>query len=108
MMKEGTTMKYLKIEKGKGYFLNAENSMEEISKISKEDILRLLDIATDKEQNFEMDSVKENNLDNKAHIIIYRNLYTKFNEILKDRDRFIDESMSIYKDALNKYSDKSK
>ena len=38
-------MIYLKIENGKGYFLAADNTMQEIHEIRKEDILKLLDFA---------------------------------------------------------------
>lgn len=97
-------MKFLKISNGKGYFLNLKGEMEEIDKITKEDILRLLDIATDNEQTFEMDSYEDNNnLSNEAHKIIYKHFHNKFNELLENKDRFYDESMSIYKDALAKY-----
>ena len=99
-------MKYLIIDKGKGYFINSRDTKEEIDKITKEDILRLLDIATDKDQEFEMDEPPEDsNSFNQAHIIIYSHLYKKFNEILQDRDRFLDESTAIYKDALAKYGE---
>lgn len=101
-------MKCLEVSKGRGYFLNSKGSMEEIHKITKEDILRLLDIATDKEKDFEMDSFEKNNLDNKAHNIIYTSLYKKFDEVLHNKARFLDESAAEYKNALIKYSDEYK
>jgi hypothetical protein len=75
-----------------------------IDKITKDDILSLLDLATDKEVVFEMDEITGDNLANPAHKIIYSNLYSKFAEILANRDRFLDESVTVYKDALDKYS----
>ena len=68
-------MIYLKIDNGKGYFLNAKNSMQEIHEIRKEDILRLLDIATDGSVDFEMDEIKDGNIRNEAHRIIYDSIH---------------------------------
>ena len=97
-------MIYLKIDNGKGYFWNAKNSMQEIHEIRKEDILRLLDIATDGSVDFEMDEIKDGNIRNEAHRIIYDSIYRKFMELLNNRNRFIDESMRLYKEAVQKYS----
>ena len=91
-------MIYLKIENGKGYFLAADNTMQEIHEIRKEDILRLLDFATDPSAEFEMDEYK-------AHKIIYSGLYRKFKELLDNKNRFIDESENLYKDAVQKYAE---
>lgn len=97
-------MKCLEVSNGKGYFLNLQGEMQEIDKISKEDILRLLDIATDKDKTFEMDLCDEKHgPENEAHRIIYGHLYKKFSEFLENKTRFHDESTSMYKDALNKY-----
>lgn len=104
-MKGNETMIYLKIDNGKGYFLNAENSMQEIHEITKEDIIRLLDFATDGSVDFEMDEIKDGNIRNEAHRIIYDSIYKKFMELLGNRTRFIDESMRLYKEAIQKYGD---
>lgn len=98
-------MIYLKIDRGRGYFLNAENNMQEIHEIRKEDLLRLLDFATDSTVNFEMDEITDENIQNEAHRIIYDGLYRKFKELLENKSRFIDESESLYKDAIQKYKD---
>lgn len=94
-------MKYFKIEKGKGYFLNLENEFIEIDKITKDDLLNLSAKAIDSE--FLFDVYDENNLHNKAHQIIYKNLIEKFSGLLDNRSRFKDESERLYKDALEKY-----
>lgn len=73
--------------------------------MSKDDILKLLDIATNPEEEFEMDSIAEIPIVNEAHSIIYKSLYDKFNDLLSNRTRFFDESMSVYKSALEKYSE---
>lgn len=98
-------MKCLIIENAKGYFLNSDGNYEELDRITKEDLLRLLNIATGDEE-FEMSAYDETSLKNEAHKIIYRSLYQKFKEIIDNKNRFLDESASIYREALEKYSEK--
>ena len=83
-------MKCLEIKNGKGY-----------------DLLYLLDIATNIDESFEMDNIETCKLDNQAHKVIYENLYDKFQELLQNRTRFYDESIVLYKDALQKYKQES-
>ena len=66
-------------------------------------MLYLLDKATEDGCEFEMDSPSLNKIKNEAHKIIYENLYDKFQDLLKNKNKFIDESESLYKDALQKY-----
>lgn len=97
-------MTYLKIEDNRGFFLkdiNTPDDWTEIDKIEKEDLLKLLDYAT--EEEFEMDEYSEDILGNKAHQIIYKNLYEKFNNFLGNKNRFKDETDNIFKEALDKY-----
>ena len=98
-------MIYLKIENGKGYFINSNEEKCEIDTIRKEDILFLLDKATDSSVAFEMDSVSNNSIQNEAHKIIYQSLFRKFNELLSNKNRFLDESEALFKDAFQKYKD---
>lgn len=99
-------MTYLKIENGKGYFLNSNDEMQEIHDIRKEDILRLLDLATDSDVDFEMDEMRDGNIQNEAHRLIYDGIYRKFRELLDNKARFIDECESLYRDAIQKYKDR--
>ena len=77
-----------------------ENKVQEIM-----DILYLLSVATNSESEFEMDSLEDHELLNEAHKIIYRSLYSKFFELLSNKTRFIEESASTYKEALDKYQE---
>lgn len=97
-------MKCLKIENGKGYFLGSDNVFQEIDSIGKDDVLRLLDIATDEKQVFEMDVMDDSLIKNEAHRIIYRSLSQKYMEITENKKRFLDESQNMFKDALEKYT----
>lgn len=95
-------MKHLKIEGGKGFFLNKTGQWVEIDQIGKEDLLKLLNevIAND----FEMDEYDDSLLQNKAHQIIYKHIYSKLNELEGEKDRFKDESEQLYKSAIEKYT----
>ena len=96
-------MKYLIIRNGQGYFLNTEEKEKKIDSITKDDILFLLRQATNAEIDFEMDVIDKDNIKNEAEKIIYENIYIKFQELLKNKNVFIDESMALYKDAFAKY-----
>lgn len=96
-------MTYLKIRDGKGLFLNKQAEEVFIDNISKDDLLYLLDEATKAESSFEMDEPVEGSLQNAAHKIIYEALYKKFIELLRNKDRFLDESNHLYEEAFRKY-----
>ena len=52
---------------------------------------------------FEMDSYDRTKLANPAHEIVYRNLHSKLAELITKKDRFKDESLRLYADAIRKY-----
>lgn len=96
-------MKYLKINNRKGYFYNSEGKECEVSNITKEDMLYLLDELTKEDVEFKMDVYDENEIDNPAQKIIYENLYKKFSSLTESKNQFIDDSRQVYKGALEKY-----
>lgn len=100
-MNEVGHMKYLKIENNRGYYCIEQDKWQEIDRINKEDLLILLDKAIETE--FVMDVYEQEKISNKAHQIIYKNLYFKFDELLNNKDRFKDESQQRYKDSIEKY-----
>lgn len=73
----------------------------ELDQISKDDLLKLLGIATEKD--FEMNDYDNDLLQNPAHNIIYKNIHGKFTELLNNKTRFIDSVNSMYKSAIDKY-----
>ena len=104
LIKKGVkNMKCLKIENGRGQYWDKAGNYVEIDKMGKDDILYLLNIATDENEMFEMDDPNETAIVNQAHKIIYLNLYERFTELLSNKTRFLDESEALYKDALQKY-----
>lgn len=96
-------MVYLKIDNGKGLFFKEPDQWIEIDQIGKEDLLVLLDKAIADE--FEMDEYDAELLQNKAHKIIYKHLFQKFNELVENKSRFKDESEQLYKNAIEKYTE---
>ncbi|MDG3582159.1 hypothetical protein [Galbibacter pacificus] len=97
-------MKFLKIDDNQAFFIKDKNEPEiwtEIDKIEKDDLLKLLDFAT--EDDFEMDVYDENTLANKAHQLIYKSISEKLNVFLTNKSRFKDQTEAIYKEALEKY-----
>jgi hypothetical protein len=106
MKEEKKHMKYLKIEDNKGFFLkdlNVESPFYvPIDQITRDDLLPMLNKAISEE--FEMDEFREELVSNKAHQIIYKNLYEKFAELLSEKSRFKDESEGLYKNAFDKYT----
>lgn len=105
MKEEKKIMKYLKIEDNKGHFLRPKDDTTEwleIDKINKEDLLYLLNNAVSSE--FEMDVYSEDLLGNKAHQIIYKNIFEKFSNLETMKSKFKDESENLYKEAYEKYS----
>lgn len=96
-------MKYLKIENNKGFYrLNTSQDVwTDLDQINKEHLLDLLKFASKDE--FDMDEYKDELLQNPAHNIIYKNIYGKFNDFLKNKTRFQDSAESTYKQAIEKY-----
>lgn len=105
MNEERKIMIYLKIENNKGYFVRPKedtSELVEIDKINKEDLMYLLNQLTT--SDFEMDAYDESKMANKAHQIIYKNIFEKFETLITTKSKFKDESESFYKDAFEKYS----
>ena len=96
-------MIYLKIDNGKGLFFKEPDQWIEIEQIGKEYLLVLLDKAISDE--FEMDEYDAELLQNKAHQIIYKHLFQKFNELNENKNRYKDESEQLYKSAIEKYTE---
>lgn len=97
-------MNCLKIEDSKGFY-NTQSEKEEwtsLDEIRKEDILTILNECM--KSGFGMSNPEEETISNKAHEIIYKKLHEKFSSLDSQRNRFKDESNSLFKDAYLKYS----
>lgn len=102
---EPKLMKYLKIKDNKGYFLKQEKEQPdqwiEIDKISKEDLMNLLESAMS--TDFEIDEFIEENIGHKAHQIIYKSIFEKFTDLINNKKSFIDECDLQFRSAIEKY-----
>ncbi len=98
-------MKYLYINNGKGFYSTTglEKDKQDISNISKDDILIILNKCLEEDKEFSMDEYNEDTLHNAAHKIIYRNIFQKLDELRKKQNRFIDDKSNLYKAAIDKY-----
>ena len=98
-------MKYLTIDNGQGFYnINpAGAERKPVDQINKDDLLSLLEHCL-AEDSFEMDAYDEGKLQNKAHQIVYRNIYQKLNEVRTKRVSFSDEKTVLYRSAIEKYS----
>lgn len=93
-------MKYLEIKNSQGFYtLNGEEKT--IDKINKDDLLALVDLAL--EDDFKMDEYDSDKLQNKAHQIIYENIFNKLTALINDKDQFKRKSDSMYEKAINRY-----
>jgi hypothetical protein len=93
-------MKYLEIKDNKGYY-RKDKEMVEIDQINKDELLKLINHAEVDE--FEMDAYDENQLQNKAHQIIYQSIYTKLNDFLSDKEQFNRDVDTLYAKAIGEY-----
>ena len=101
-MKEGEYMKVLKIEDGKGLFLNSKDNYVLIDEIGKDDLMFLVNLTLNNE--ILMDEFSANILKNQAHQIIYKSIYEKIKALNENKNSFKDESDRKYLDAIKRYS----
>lgn len=98
-------MKYLLINNGKAFYKTSETASSDspIDEITKDDLLKLVDLCLSLD-DFEMDPYDESTLHNKAHQIIYRNIYNKLFDVRNKRVAFSDEKTTLYRKAIDDYS----
>lgn len=93
------------IENGQGFYslLGTTESKKPLDKITKEDLLALVEMCVERE-DFEMDQYDSELLQHAAHQIIYKNIYNKLDDLKQRRVSFSDEKVSLYRTAITKYS----
>lgn len=96
-------MKLLKIEDKLGYFLDLKDEYTSVDKITKEDLLRLVDLTL--YDDVEFDEYSEENINNQAHQIIYKSILQKLQDLIERKQEFIDESERLYLQHYEKYRD---
>ena len=68
-------MKLLQINNDAGHFLAENGDYAPIDKITKEDLLRLVNITL--EEDVEFDEYSEERIKNQAHQIVYKSIFEK-------------------------------
>lgn len=94
-------MKLLSISDGKGYFLTEAGESLPLDQISKEDLLRLVDLTLT--SDCQMDAYDASLLLNQAHQIIYENIWTRLSELASRKKEFLDESKRQYLSEYERY-----
>lgn len=100
--KGGRGMKILKISDSQGYFLGEGQEYAPIDKITKDDLLRLVDLTLEEDVSF--DEFSEETLRNQAHQIIYRSIFQKLEELEKRKNEHKDESDRLFLNEYQRYS----
>jgi len=98
-------MKLLKIQNDLGYWLNSDGGYSPVDKITKEDLMRLVELVLDKDVEF--DEFNGENIKNQAHQIIYKSIFQKLHDLLERKQEFIDESKRLYLYEYEKYRKES-
>lgn len=99
---ERIPMKLLKIDEGKGYFLGEDTEDQPVDKLTKEDLLRMVDLTLTEDEIL-FDEYDENSLHNQAHQIIYKNVYEKLHFLRERRSEFVDESERLFLEEYDSY-----
>ncbi|MES9875030.1 MAG: hypothetical protein ABW146_18165 [Candidatus Sedimenticola sp. 6PFRAG7] len=99
-------MKLLKIDNSCGHFLAANGSYEPVDKLSKEDLLRLVNATIDTDE-VEFDEYDEILIQNHAHQVIYKSVVRKLASLKDRRQEFTDESARLYLEEYEQYREES-
>ena len=80
-------MKLLKIDNNLGHFLDKSGMFQPIDRITKEDLLSLVDLTLNEEVEF--DEYDEEKIGNQAHQIIYKSIHEKLRGLRDRKQEFI-------------------
>jgi hypothetical protein len=94
-------MKLLSISDGKGFFLSETGSPAPLDQLSKEDLLRLVELTLTSDA--QMDAFDPALLQNQAHQIIYENVWSRLAELALRKKEFLDESRRLYLTEYERY-----
>ncbi|MFZ5622469.1 MAG: hypothetical protein ACOY5W_15730 [Pseudomonadota bacterium] len=95
-------MKLLKIDNGCGYFRLENGDYSPVDKISKDDLLRLVNLSLS-EEDVEFDTYDESIIQNHAHQVIYKSVVRKLQSLRERKQEFVDESARLYLEDYEKY-----
>lgn len=95
-------MKLLKIENSCGHFRLESGDYSPIDKISKDDLLRLVNVALSG-GDVEFDPYDESMIQNHAHQVIHKSVVRKLQSLRERKQEFVDESARLYLEDYEKY-----
>jgi hypothetical protein len=101
----GKDMKLLSIKDNLGHYLGESGQSVPVDKITKEDLLRLVNLTLSKDVEF--DDYDENAIKNQAHQIVYKSILEKLRSLRDRKQEFIDESERLFLKEYEKYRDDS-
>ncbi len=94
-------MKLLKIEGEQGHYLGDSGQYHTVEKITKEELLRLVNLTLEKDVEF--DEYDENAIKNQAHQIVYKSVFEKLRDLRDRKQEFKDESERLFLNEYEKY-----
>ena len=98
-------MKLLKIDNNLGHFLDGSGEFQPIDRITKEDLLSLVNLTLNEEVEF--DEYDEKKIKNPAHQIVYKSIHEKLLGLKDRKQEFIDESERLYLAEYERYKDET-
>lgn len=101
----GKGMKLLSIKDNLGHYLGGSGQSIPVDKITKDDLLRLVNLTLSKDVDF--DEYDENAIKNQAHQIVYKSILEKLRGLRDRKQEFIDESERLFLKEYEKYRDDS-
>jgi len=94
-------MKLLSIENNLGLYLSETGQYNPVDKITKEDLLRLVNLTL--QEDVEFDAYDENAIKNQAHQIVYKSVFEKLRGLRDRKKEFKDESERLYLKEYERY-----
>jgi len=94
----------LKIDKNQGWFQKADGEYEQIDKITKEDLLRIMENIL--ENDTEIEEYDEEKIKNQAHQVVYKSIYNNLKSLKDRKKEFNDNTERLYQEQYNKYVSK--
>lgn len=91
----------LKINNNQGLFQKTDGEYEQIDKITKEDLLRMMENIL--ENDTEMEEYDEEKLKNQAHQVVYKSIYNNFKSLNDRKKEFKDNIERLYQEQYTKY-----
>lgn len=91
----------MRIADSKGSFILEDGAYASIDEITKEDLLRLVDLILANDVDF--DEYSEETIKHPAHQIIYKSVFDKFKNLSDRKQEFADQSDRIYLSEYERY-----